>query len=147
MPADQWDWLREDSSPYGTLPTTWQRSTRLDQPAWPISVLPASQVWNDVLGDVGANQRLDCSGDWVGASDAVDSRLINNAQRGTVDPIPDVPGPFPSIATGTPCADGDGDGMPDMWEGLQGLDPGRFGGRSPRLTSCLRSLEGDHADG
>ena len=123
MPSDQWNWLREDSRPYGGLPTAWQRLTRLDQPMWPISVQSASQVWGDVLGDVGANKRLDCSGGWVAASDAVDSRLINKALSGTSDPIPELPGPFPSIARGTPCADADGDGMPDQWEGLHGLDP------------------------
>ena len=58
----------------------------------------------------------------MAASDAVDSRVINNALSGTKDPIPDLPGPFPSIAKGTPCADADGDGMPDTWEGQRGLD-------------------------
>ena len=123
MPSDQWKWLRTDSRPYDVLPTAWQRSTRLAQPARPITVEPASAVWGSVLGDVGANQRLDCSGNWVGASDAVDQRLINQAWQGTQDPIPDQPGPFPSIATGTACADGDGDGMPDTWETQNGLDP------------------------
>ena len=28
---------------------------------------------------------------------------------------------------GTPCADGDVDGMPDQWESLHGLDPANAG--------------------
>ena len=122
MPANQWEWLRADSRPYGPLPTSWQRSVRL-APAHPVSVQPASQVWNDVLADVGANERLDCSGGWVAAQDAVDSRMIAQARAGTKDPLPVAAGPFPSMDPGTPCADADGDGMPDQWEGLRGLDP------------------------
>jgi hypothetical protein len=32
------------------------------------------------------------------------------------------PGTYPTLAAGTPCADADGDGMPDGWEDAHGLD-------------------------
>jgi hypothetical protein len=57
--------------------------------------------------------------------DAVDRRLVDNLLKGDgaiINDPKDVGG-WPTLAQGTPPADGDGDGMPDAWEQDHGLDP------------------------
>jgi hypothetical protein len=92
-----------------------------------------------LLPEVGASRRLDCLGDWVNARDALDRRLIADYLAGagprndsddctgrTCIPqseIDSVEGRFPILASGAACADIDHDGMPDVWEAAQGLNP------------------------
>jgi hypothetical protein len=80
------------------------------------------------MADVGANARLDCAGNWVANADAVDVRVLNDVTNGTgpgnvsdyngdthlTDPA--LVGGYPTIASGSPCADTDHDGMADAWE-------------------------------
>jgi len=58
--------------------------------------------------------------------DAVDARIIDHVQNHTGSTIDDEDevGGWPTLAAGTPPADGDHDGMPDDWESARGLDPG-----------------------
>jgi hypothetical protein len=60
-------------------------------------------------------------------SDSVDSRLLADVENGTGPkaPIggPDEVGGYPDIDPGTPCTDGDHDGMPDEWEDLNCFNP------------------------
>ena len=55
--------------------------------------------------------------------DAVDTRVLDYVTAGTTSPTAylTTAGPFPVLDAGTPCADGDGDGMPDLWEDAHGL--------------------------
>jgi len=93
--------------------------------AMPVTTLPASESYSNVLADVGNNKRLDCSGNWVNKQDAHDVRVINDVKNGTGKIInhPNDVGGYLTIATGTACTDTDHDGMPDAWETLHGLNP------------------------
>jgi hypothetical protein len=120
----QWDLYHNWWNLGQGLPASFQRFTRLSQPPVPVRLESASSAWGSVLSDAGANARLDCRGEWVGALDAVDQRLLSDARNNTgPSSLVETPGSFPLIDPGTPCADTDGDGMPDEWESLYGLDP------------------------
>jgi hypothetical protein len=59
------------------------------------------------------------------ARDAVDARIVQQVRSGTgkiIDSQKEVGG-WPALATGTPPADTDGDGMPDDWERRHGFNP------------------------
>ena len=43
--------------------------------------------------------------------------------RGTGRIVDEIPGGYPALNGGKPCADGDNDGIPDAWESKRGLDP------------------------
>ena len=79
-----------------------------------------------MLRDVGANARVTCDGDWVSNMDSVDQRVLSDVTNAT--------GPSRAPAnerwwrllrnrSGTPCADSDGDGMPDAFETRYNLNP------------------------
>jgi pectate lyase len=87
-------------------------------PIWPtgFTAQAASEVWDAVLGDVGAT---------VPAPDPVDVRVIASVRNGTgriIDTQSDVGG-WPLLVPGTAPQDTDQDGMPDAWETARGLDP------------------------
>jgi pectate lyase len=115
---------------YTVIPGSYRRSGRLSSPQVAVSVSSASSAYSRVLAGAGAGRRLDCRGDWVDARDAVDRRMVDDVRKGTgprTDEQWDEPsdfGGYPSVDPGTPCADGDGDGMPDAFEERYGLRPG-----------------------
>jgi hypothetical protein len=91
-----------------------------------------------VLAGAGAIHGLNCDGTWFDRQDAVDIRIVESVRSGTRghDLSPDQTvqqlgfisdpadvGGWPQLDSGTTCADGDNDGMPDVWEQLNGLDP------------------------
>lgn len=59
------------------------------------------------------------------ARDAVDKRVLADIQNGTGHVIDsqDQVGGWPALKSGEAAPDSDGDGMPDAWERVQGLDP------------------------
>ena len=77
---------------------------------------------------VGASQRLTCDGRWASVRDSLDERIVSHTRNGSgpgSDSEMDHPSDFggvPSLSQGTPCADGDEDGMPDEFEDRFGLD-------------------------
>jgi hypothetical protein len=104
--------------------------TPVGTPGAPITVDPAQSLVDpggEFLRTVGASRRLDCEGRWVAARDAVDSRLVDEfvGRGGPARPPRDEAdaGGFPALSAGEPCADRDGDGMPDAFEDASGLDP------------------------
>jgi pectate lyase len=128
--GDEWAMLRSTDSEGGNrelepVPTARRRTTPL--PSWgePIIAEPVATLPDTLLPVVGASRRLDCSGAWVDARDAADARIVANWSNGGGS-IPaketDVGG-FATQKAGAPCADTDGDGMPDAWELAHGLDP------------------------
>ena len=132
--SDNWALIRESPIPAlgcdGPLPDSFRRHTPLAQAPDPlaIQIQLASDAYDSVLADVGANARLDCDGSWIPNSDSVDTRVINDAKNGTgwsdsPPENPDAAGGFPVIASGTPCTDTDKDAMPDEWEDRFGFDP------------------------
>jgi hypothetical protein len=127
--SDNWPMVQlvssENGSEQGTLSTTYRRTTPLA--ALPIPIVPTAtaNLESAMLQDVGDSARLDCNGNWVSNRDTVDLRLINDYQTGTgsIPTTENDVGGFPTIANGTPCADSDHDGMPDVWETAHGLNP------------------------
>lgn len=75
----------------------------------------AFDAFDDVIGKAGASL----------ARDSVDQRVIQDVINGTGGYINDPlqVGGWPALASGTPPADSDNDGMPDNWEIQQGLNP------------------------
>jgi pectate lyase len=105
----------------------YRRATPMAARGSPITIYDVNDLDAILLPTVGASQRLDCDGRWVAARDAVDTRLINEYRTGTATGFhianEDEVGGFPTIARGTPWADADHDGMPDVCEIRFGLDP------------------------
>lgn len=107
-------------------------------PAPPVTTTPARQAFGDVLAGAGAIHGLDCDGTWFSRPDPVDARIVRSVREGTrghavpaqrtfmergyITSPSDVGG-WPELDAGRPCADGDEDGMPDVWERAHGLDP------------------------
>jgi hypothetical protein len=104
-----------------------RRSTPLPGSPFPVSIVDAQSAWHSLVveGDVGANRTLDCQGNWVDNRDEVDQRLLREAREGGGVSKPPASeqevGGFPDLAPGKACADSDGDGMPDEFEGRYGL--------------------------
>ncbi|MBI1888922.1 MAG: hypothetical protein HYS15_03280, partial [Candidatus Spechtbacteria bacterium] len=126
--ADNWPLIVRDTdagfAPGELLPLSYRRYTPISQSPNPITIQSASDAYTSVLADAGANARLDCQGNWISNSYAVDIRVINDAKQGTgwsgTGPAsPQAAGGFPVIAAGTACTDSDHDGMADEWETIQ----------------------------
>jgi uncharacterized protein YjdB len=107
---------------FSAAPSRFFRSSPIGGAEIPITVRSAEQAYTSVLGDVGANARLDCVGNWVNVMDRVDRDVIDHVIRKSgpsieeeIDHQSDFGG-YPTLPVGTPCADSDGDGMPDEWE-------------------------------
>lgn len=111
-------------------------SSRYSAP--PITTTSAEQAFEDVLAASGAIHGLTCDGTWFNRPDAVDVRIVESVRNGTrghsiprdqtvqqlgfISDPSDVGG-WPQLEPGTSCADADSDGMPDVWEQANGLDP------------------------
>lgn len=108
-----------------------RRDSPLAGATYEVPLQPATSAWDELVerGEVGANRRLSCAGDWVWNQDAVDARVLEEARTGTGRPSSEVlahpydVGGYAAVDPGEPCADGDGDGMPDAFEERYGLDP------------------------
>jgi hypothetical protein len=90
-----------------------------------VTTSTAQNAYNNVLTDVGNNKGLNCDGTWYSRQDSIDARVINDVKNGTGNIInnPSQVGGWVTPATGTPCADTDHDGMPDVYETAHGLNP------------------------
>jgi len=126
--GDNWSFLCWDiygSSGCNPVPSVYRRMSPLASPPFPISAVPVSQLEAIILPDVGASRRLDQNGNWVMNRDAVDLRLLNEYENSTGKLISDESevGGFPTIASGTPYADSDHDGMPNDWENKYSFNP------------------------
>jgi len=127
-------------------------SSRFSSP-W-VTEVPASQVQNIVLGDVGANRPQ---------RDSVDSRVVNDVNNRTGFSAgyrlgvnyPSEVGGWPIIVGGTAPTDSDSDGMPDSFESSNGLDPNSASDRNgdldgdgfTNLEEYLNSLTSNPGDG
>ncbi|MCC6455763.1 MAG: hypothetical protein IT328_12505 [Caldilineaceae bacterium] len=111
-------------------------ATRFAAPA--ITTTSGEIAYDQVLSTSGAYQGLACDGTWFARRDAVDTRIAQSVVDGTrghnIDPSATVNGlgyitnpedvrGWPNLDPGTPCADTDHDGMPDIWETQNGLNP------------------------
>ena len=112
---------------FTAVPEQYRRYTPLPRAPIPITQQPAHAAYASIIGDVGANARLDCLGSWVPNADAVDRRILTDVRSKTgprrLVNHPDEVGGYPDIEPGVPCDDNDRDGMPDEWEILHGFNP------------------------
>lgn len=105
-------------------PAAHRRDTALAAAGIPITASTASTLEARLFapGAVGASRRLDCLGSWVNVSDSARDRILAYVAAGggpsTVLASASAynSGALPTIATGTPCADQDHDGIPDAYE-------------------------------
>lgn len=139
--ATQWSKLTGGSTSYQgamapgyiPLPSTYRRSARLGPPASGLDVTVDSAAnLASILtapGGVGASRYLSCSGTWVNFRDSAETRILGNYVNGTGPSGPPSSaagangGALPTITPGAPCADTDGDGIPDAYESAHGLNP------------------------
>lgn len=91
----------------------------------PVTTTSAASAYSAVLADVGASKHLDCSGHWSSMRDAIDTLDVNDTINRTGGLIndPSQVGGWPTLAPGVACTDTDHDGMPDVWEIANGLNP------------------------
>jgi len=98
----------------------------------PIRIESAAGAYASIVtdGDVGANARVDCDGDWIANSDEVDQRVIDDVRNGTgphfLPASPTDVGGWPAITRGTACANSSGDGIPDAYKRRHGLDVSKW---------------------
>ena len=111
-------------------PTSFQRSSPWPSSAYPITISPAQANVANVLNNVGAT---------LPARDAVDARLVAEYHAGTGSIGGD--NTWPVLASGTPPADTDHDGMPDQWETSKGLNPYNAADRNAVAASGYTNLE------
>jgi len=113
---------------------------RVPRPPCPLSIQPkpAKQIFGEVLNRSGAWPR-----------DAVDQRLVLEViqRRGQ---IPTTPGRITPLVEAPPYTDTDRDGMSDMWEEKNGLDPHHNDAwkiqKGRETTNLERFLEGRQAE-
>lgn len=106
--------------------------------------MPANQVEQFVLANVGAN---------LPKRDAVDIRLVNDVKNrtGGFKSSTSSAGGYPNIEAGTAYKDTDKDGMSDVWESANGLNPNDASDRNgdkngngyTNLEDFLNSLTGN----
>jgi CSLREA domain-containing protein len=94
---------------------------------WPITIsnLAARNDLRSLLTPTaGAYRRLACDGSWVLNRDSADTMIVDYIMNPALSPtaLVSTEGTYPTLAAGTPCADADGDGMPDLWEDSHGLN-------------------------
>lgn len=76
-----------------------------------VSAISAADAYTQVLAKAGAFPR-----------DKFDTRIVGEVKN-RAGSLKSAPGKLPEIGKGTPYPDGDADGMSDLWESLNGLDP------------------------
>jgi pectate lyase len=93
-------------------------------PADAVTTTTAFQAYDQVLADAGAGMGLSCDGVFLPRRDAIDTRIVNDVINGTGSIIndPSEVGGWLAIASATPCADSDHDGMSDAWEQKYGFN-------------------------
>ncbi len=81
-----------------------------------VRTVQAAEAFKEVLDKAGAT---------LPVRDAVDCRIAQSAREGTghIVDSPEEVGGWPEYRGGTPPQDSDGDGMPDLWEIAQHLNP------------------------
>ena len=111
--VDEWavvaqGWSGEPASQTCRAPTRF--------PTPPVTTSSARKAYELVLSGAGATKPC---------RDVVDQRVVDDVtnRSGAVIDSPAQVGGYPELASGTPPADSDHDGMPDAWEQQRGLDP------------------------
>jgi hypothetical protein len=111
-------------------------------PAFPIVADDVNRLDTILLRTVGASQRLDCDGNWVGNRNTQDARIITQYQNKASGNF--FTGQFSdgTYAAGTPCTESLHDGIPDQWKTLKGLsttDPNLYKSTAPNGYTYLEN--------
>ena len=148
--ADNWPTMIREFDTFngpeiGQLSTQYRRFNPLAAQTYPITAIATNSVESQVLELVGNSRRLGCDGVWVMRRDAVDTRLINEYNAGTgisaVITNESQVGGFPTISGGTACTDTDGDGMFDLYETNNGLNPNNAADANTVAANGYRNIE------
>lgn len=128
-----WQWFLDvEDGPYQDAkrdtPLTKDYRSLICFPAlgFPISIHETKDAFGDVTSNVGTNKRLDEIGNVISSLDPLDRLFLKNVKQniGTPyknkEPYDDV---IPKIVLGDSYLDSDLDGMPDVWETLNNLNP------------------------
>ncbi len=144
-----WSYFSKNGKRSKTIaPRSYQRKTRRAL-KYPITLTPAEELEDMLLrrGGVGASRRLSAKGMWIQNHDLVDRRVIKEYKNGEGTKLMNVDsaGGWPfylgenryayvpeksfiknldkyQLKRGTAYIDSDRDGMPDIWEDIQGLN-------------------------
>ena len=134
------------------LPLEWRRNSRhqgSDAPEYDVTLDPPADAYNQLIVEqnVGCNGRLDEQGNFIKNIDRVDGDIFTHVIDGTgptsgsqLDHQDDFGG-YPSINSGIAYADTDHDGMPDVWENNNGLDPNLNDSHQYELSSIYTNIE------
>jgi hypothetical protein len=130
VPADPWSLVD------GPIPEGYRLAAPLD--VAPVAAESAARSFARVLADAGASR----------PRDAVDARIVAGvrARSGRIIDSQEEVGGWPLLAKGAPAPDGDGDGMPDAWEGVHRFNPRIADGHEDRDGDGLTNLEAYLAD-
>jgi hypothetical protein len=107
LPADPWKLVRFADGRASGIDRAFRTA--------PVTTQAATEAFEDVLRLAGASK----------VRDSVDQRVIDHLRSGNGGLIDDASevGGWPVLEGGPARPDTDGDGMPDEWEGQQGLNP------------------------
>lgn len=101
-----------------------KRYSPLPNPAFPITVRNVDELDSYLLPIVGNSKQLNGDGTWSARRDSNDARIISNTVNNVSWYVEEDLSEFDfTLDNGTPYTDTDGDGMPDVWETEQELDP------------------------
>jgi hypothetical protein len=102
-------------------------------------------AYNSVIADggVGNSRGISCDGSWYNRRDSIDARVINEVKTATGKIIddPSQVGGWIVPASGTPCADSDHDGMPDVWEQVYAFNPNAQDGSADKDGDGYTNVE------
>lgn len=115
----------ENGDIVGPLADKYRRMEPMTSLAIPIKTDPVEELERLIIPEAGASHRLDCRGKRILNRDAADLRIISEyrTNSGILPVSEDQVGGFPLIEKGKAWKDNDHDGMPDVWEKKQKLDP------------------------
>ncbi|MGB1009388.1 MAG: hypothetical protein ACPGVP_06685 [Thiolinea sp.] len=108
---------------------SWLRDKPMQKkPVYPVTIQKIAEAESSVLNNAGVNKRINHLGVWVNNRDMTDERYVEEYQQGKYirNSFPwhqDDVGGYAVPIEGAPPLDNDKDGMADVWEVANGLNP------------------------
>ncbi len=113
---DNWRYVELEKATNASLAAEYMRRAKRSSPMGSARWESAQAVFDTLLAHVGASKPK---------RDASDTRVVEQTKTGTgrmVNALTEIGG-YPEYRNGSAPDDGDGDGMPDVWEIARGLNP------------------------